>query len=874
MERESSKGEPGRATPIWRQYQRVKRRYPDCILLFRMGDFYETFGEDARVAAHELQITLTGRPLGKGHREPMAGIPYHALEGYLARLIRAGHRVAICEQLSDPAASKGLVERDVIRVVTPGTVTEPALLEQKANNYLAAVVASGLEAGLAYADITTAEFATTQLPLAQLPLELERLAPAEVLAVEELKGALALPRVTALPSHLFDLALARDVLLEHFGVASLEGYGCEGLPLAVRAAGAILQYLKETQKGFLGRLTSLRTYSTGQFMALDPQTRRNLELFQGGRSGSGPSLFSVLDFTRTPMGGRLLRRWLGQPLLDIISLQQRQEAVAWLHASSLRREAVATLLREVPDLERLINRVGAGTAMPRDLLALRRGLEAVPKVLALLAEGAEAVAWLTGQVKPCAEVVALIASAIEEEPSTAVGEGGVIRVGFSTELDELRQAGRSAREYLAGLERQERERSGISTLKVGYNKVFGYFIEVSKANLSKVPPDYIRRQTLTGAERFITPDLKEYEALILNAQERLAELEGTLFRQVCRQVAQSAERVLATAEGLAQVDVFYSLAEAAARHGYVRPVLNGGDTIEIHGGRHPIVERALPAGSFVPNDTTLSNSGCQVLVLTGPNMSGKSTYIRQVALLVLMAQVGSFVPAESAQVGLVDRIFTRVGLQDDLTTGQSTFMVEMLETAQILNHATPRSLVIVDEIGRGTSTYDGMAIARAVVEHLHNHPKLGCKALFATHYHELTRLADYLPRVRNCNVAVVEEGNRVVFLHRIVPGGADRSYGVHVAQLAGLPPPVIHRAWELLRELEASAPGAGRGARSGRRAAAHQLPLLQGAGDGTLQELLAALLKLDLNTLSPLEALNRLFDLQQKAREAGSSHKL
>ena len=864
-------------TPLRRQYLQVKGRYPDAIVLFRLGDFYETFDEDARTLARELQIALTSREMGKGQRVPLAGIPYHALEGYLARLVRAGYRVAICEQLTDPATSHGLVDRDVVRVVTPGTVVEPSLLQERANNYLVALVLGEAAAGLAHADITTAEFATTQLSLAELPAELERLDPAELLAPQGQASPSDRP-ITYMEPSLFDVLDARETLLAHFGVATLEAYGCEELPLATQAAGAILAYLGETQKGALAQLASLRTYSTERFMVLDAQTRRNLELFQAGRFGGSQSLLGVLDLTRTPMGGRTLRRWLGQPLLELEELDRRQEAVAWFHRSASRRQEAARLLRDVSDLERLVNRVRAAIASPREVVALRHSLERVPALCDALAGDAATdeseggvIAWLLEELKPCPEVVELISSALVDEPAAVPGEGGVIREGFSPDLDEIRTASRDARGYLAGLERQERERTGVSSLKVGYNRVFGYYLEVSRANLSRVPLDYLRRQTLVGAERFITPELKEYEARILGAQERMEELETDLFRRACAQISAQARRILETAAALAQADALLSLGEAAARYGYVRPQLTPEGALEIREGRHPVVEGVLPTGSFVPNDTSLGGDGPTLALLTGPNMSGKSTYIRQVALITLMAQVGSFVPAKEATMGLVDRIFTRVGLQDDLTMGQSTFMVEMLETAAILHHATPRSLVILDEIGRGTSTYDGLAIAQAVAEYLHSHPRLGCKTLFATHYHELTELATRLPHAANFNVTVTEEGGSVVFLHRIAPGAADKSYGVHVAQLAGLPRPVITRAWEVLEQLEASAGQPGSGASGGRRrrggrrgVEAQQLPLLEPPGSAVLRELEG----LDVPSLTPLEALIRLYELQQQARDA------
>ncbi len=857
-------------TPARRQYLRIKREHQEAILLFRMGDFYETFDDDARTIARELEIALTSREFGRGERVPLAGIPYHALESYLARLIKKGYKVAICEQTSDPATSRGLVDREVVRVVTPGTVIEDSLLDQKANNYLASVVVDGDQVGLAYVDITTSEFATSQFPLSHLPVELGRLAPSELLVPE---GSDDLPvgsgvSITALQPDSFHPQWAQELLLNHFRVASLEAFGCERLPLAVRAAGAILDYLGRTQKGAVSQIASLYTYSTSAYMVLDPQTRRNLELFQGGRWGdANASLFSTLDRTKTPMGGRMLRRWLGQPLLDVGEIAQRQDAVAWFHRSAIRRERVLMLLESVSDIERLVNRARGFSATPRDLVALANSLDAAPQLKAILQEDEDAaqVAWLADGFRDTSEVVGLVRSAIADDPPIAVGDGRAIREGFSPEMDEVRHAARNAQDYIAKLESKERERTGVRSLKVGYNRVFGYYIEVSNANLSQVPDDYVRRQTLVNAERFITPEMKEYESLILNAQDRLGELENTLFRQVCQQVANCASSILETARAIAYADAFCSLAEAASRYGYVRPEVNEGDAIDIRQGRHPVVDRVLPPGAFVPNDTRLSSRDEQLIILTGPNMAGKSTYIRQVALLVLMAQIGGFVPAESAKIGLVDRIFTRVGLQDDLAVGQSTFMVEMLETAAILNHATPRSLIVLDEIGRGTSTYDGLAIARAVAEHIHNHPRLGCKTLFATHYHELTRLADFLPRVRNYNVAVSEDQGNVVFLRRIVPGGADRSYGVHVARLAGLPSSVINRAWEFLKELEngaSSSPAVPRARRRGRTPPPGQLPLLA-PNNPFIEELLS----LDIAAMTPLEAINKLYEMQEQARD-------
>ena len=875
-------------TPVRRQYLKIKEAYRDSIVLFRMGDFYETFDDDARLVARELDITLTGRSLGKNLRVPMAGVPAVSVESYLARLVKKGHQVAICEQLSDPALSKGLVDRDVVRVVTPGTVFEDSLLDQRANNYLAAISVDGARAGLAYADITTGEFAAAQLPVAQLPLELGRIAPAEVLvsqsALSNLENTEILDRTgaayrfTPRDDALFEQETAAASLLAHYRIHTLESFGCEDLPLAVSAAGAIVDYLGRTRPsassggGARVQLGNLAVYSAQQYMALDARTRRNLELFEGGRNEQRElSLLAAIDRTRTVLGSRLLRRWLGQPLLDLSALERRLDAVDSFHKDGLTRGAVAAALAGVADLERIISRVVAGTVAPRELLALKSGLETLPELREQVEQLGPSLEWLRAGLLPSPDVVSLIEAAIEPEPSGAVGDGNVIRAGFSAEIDELKSASASARQYIAGLEQKERERTGIRSLRVGYNQVFGYYIEVSKSQAAtSLPDDYIRRQTLTNAERYIVPELKEYESLVLNARERLADAEEAAYRRVCAQVAESAEPVGRAAAAIAQVDVFCGLAQAAVDNGYVRPLVDEGPVIRIREGRHPVVERVLSSGEYVPNDVELSSSsdgnGARVLVLTGPNMAGKSTYIRQVALITLLAQVGSFVPAAEAHIGLVDRIFTRVGLQDDLATGQSTFMVEMVETAAILNQATPRSLVILDEIGRGTSTYDGLSIARAVIEHLHNDPRLGCKTLFATHYHELTELAATLPGVRNYSVAVAEEGPRpgkeagVVFLHRIIPGGADRSYGVHVARLAGLPPGVVNRAWEVLDDLESQ--GEGTRKRSARASPSQQLVLFP-AGPS----LADAVLALDVPNMTPLEALNKLYELQEQANQ-------
>jgi len=859
------------STPIRQQYLRIKRKYPQAIVFFRLGDFYETFDEDARLVSKELEIVLTSREMGKGHRVPMAGIPYHALDNYLARLINRGYKVAICEQVTKPGETKGLVERDVVRVVTPGTVVESNLLDSKTNNYLTSLVLGDDEVGIAYVDITTSEFATTQLPFQRAIPELERLRPAEVITAKssELSSlGLAAP-ITRLDDYWLELEIAHQTLLDHFEAATLDGYGCAHLPLATRAAGAIIHYIQETQKKALEQLTRLATYSTDSFMALDVQTQSNLELFRSSRSGTAVgSLLSIIDLTKTAMGGRLLKRWLGQPLLDITELVKRQDAISWFYGNTLARNQTISLLGEVADLERLINRVRSAITTPRELISLKHTLEVIPKLIEVIEAGksSDSISWLKDELKPRQDVIDLISETIEEPPPSSMDEGGVIRQGISEELDKLRLTSKNSKQYLANLEREEREKTGIKSLKIGYNRVFGYYIEVSKSNLPQVPQHYIRKQTLVGGERFFTPELKEYESLILNAQERIIELEADIFHRVCCQVATASENILAIANALANIDVLSSLAEVAVRYSYVRPELTTDNEIVISHGRHPVVERGLIESSFVPNDTHLSSDDAQLIVLTGPNMSGKSTYLRQVALIVLLAQIGSFVPADSATIGLVDRIFTRIGAREDIAAGQSTFMVEMVETANILNNATPRSLIILDEIGRGTSTYDGLSIARAVAEYIHSYPKLRSKTLFATHYHEMVELAGFLPRVKNFSVAVSEEGGKVTFLYKIVPGGVDKSYGIHVAQLAGLPKSVVHRAQEVLTELEDShrtlAESSPKAKRHPKEPPSIQIPLW-----GQKPPILEELEKLDIDSLTPLEALTKLYELQKKARE-------
>ncbi len=862
--------------PFRRQYLDAKRQHPGAIMLFRMGDFYETFDADAELVARELDIILTRKAAGKQGFVPMAGIPHHAAESYIARLIGKGYHVAICEQVSTEAV-KGLFRREVVRVVTPGTIVEPGMLDAQRNNYLAAVAISpaGDRAAIAHADITTGEFAVTQMQGSDVGAavrhELLRLRPAELLVPEGETPPAALdgltgPRTT-LAAWKFDGGQARNVLLDHFHVETLAAFGLEQAPLMAGACGAILAYIKETQPAALALLSGLNTYALDDFMTLDAATRRNLELTETLRGGQVKgSLLGVLDQSVTAMGARLLRQWVNQPLLDRARIEARLDQVAAFHAEGMVRAEGRAALKPLADLERITNRIVGGSAHPRDLVALRTTLAAVPAIVELLRGGAAtshgaALAGPAAEIDPCEVVLGLLNSGLAEEPPAVLSRPGVIRPGYSAELDGIQEAARHAREWIAGLEKGERERTGIRSLKVSYNKVFGYYIEISRGQSDQAPENYIRKQTLVNAERYITPELKEYETLVLNADERILDIETRLFREMCAEIGGQAAALLATARALAQVDVYAGLAEVASRYDYVRPTFELDGTFEIHAGRHPVVEHYLPETErFVPNDIIFEAGEC-VRVITGPNMAGKSTSLRQAAIITLMAQMGSFVPAAAARLGLVDRIFTRIGAQDEIHAGQSTFMVEMVETANILHHATARSLLVLDEIGRGTSTYDGLSLAWAIIEYIHNHPRLRAKTLFATHYHELTDLATLLPGVRNYNVAVAEDSaaDRVVFLHRIVPGGADRSYGIHVAQMAGLPRTVVNRAQEIMAQLEATSGQAAHLPPKASEAPGQQMALF--AVDNPL---LAELRALDANTMTPVEALNKLYEWQAR----------
>ncbi len=864
-------------TPLRQQYLDIKREYPDCILFFRLGDFYETFDDDAQIAARELDLVLTSRPVSKDTRIPMAGVPYHAIEGYIARLIEKGFHVAVCEQITEPNG-RGLVEREVTRVITPGTVIEPSLLSENQPNYLMAIFPAGgddmrwTNVGIAYADITTGEFCVTQLTgdnaAVQVLEELSRLQPREVLLPTTwTERAISFPanvHITPVADWRFEHANAETVLFNHFNVRTVDGWGMKELPFAVCAAGAMLQYFRDTQKSSLAQLTTIRPYSTESFMVLDQFTRRNLELTEtiSGRKAQG-SLLGTLDRTITAMGARLLRGWINQPLLEIKRLNARLDAVETLVNDEVLRAEVRAGLRGVTDLERLTNRLLIGKAGPRDLLALRQTLDAVP-MLRALTEPSPTLRSLTERLDPCEGIVEQIRSAINDDPPATVNDTGIIRAGYNDELDGIMNATRDAREWIANLEPQERKRTGISSLKIGFNKVFGYYIEVSHANTEKVPSDYIRKQTLVNAERYITPELKEYETLVLNAEEQILGVERDLFGELCERLATESERLLSTARAIAHLDVFASLADVAVREGYSRPLLSDDDMLVITDGRHPVVEKMLNDGvRYMPNDTHFDTMS-RVHLITGPNMAGKSTYIRQVALITLMAQIGAFVPADEATIGVVDRIFARIGAQDEIHAGYSTFMVEMIETARILSASTHRSLLILDEIGRGTSTYDGLAIARAVAEYIHNHPRLNCRTLFATHYHELTELPNILPRARNYNVAVSEEGDNIVFLHKVIPGGADRSYGVHVAQLAGMPRPVIDRARQLLKDLE----NTGSTFELATAKKKKNNPGQQAMFDEAPHPVLSGLRALDINNLSPIEALTKLYELKRMADDS------
>jgi len=859
-----------------KQYWAIKNQYREHILFFRMGDFYELFYDDARIAAEVLGLTLTSRGHGAAGDVPLAGFPYHALDGYLAKMIKAGYKVAICEQVEDPKKAKTIVKREVTEVVTPGTVLTEELLDSKRNNFLVAIYFKGETCGMAKVDLSTGEFTVTEFDRDEAQDYLLNAQPSEVLVSEEqeeyfrkhVRNLLNFT-VTRRPEWLFAREFAYETLLQHFGTLSLKGFGCEDLDAGISAAGVIIHYLQENKKSELAHIRQLSRYFPEEHMILDPATLRNLEILATlmGEKREG-SLISMIDRTLTPMGGRMIRQWIQFPLRDVRKINARLDAVEEFFSRREERRRFRELLRKVGDLERLISKISTRRCNARDFLALKKSLQHLPQIRQQLRNfEAQLVQDLRDGLEPLEGLVDLIERAIVEEPPIAITEGGIIRPGFSKELDEYREIAHSGKKWIAGLQEMERNKTGIPSLKIGYNKVFGYYIEVTKTHLSKVPAHYIRKQTLVNAERFVTPELKEYEEKILSAEEKMAELEYELFEQIRQDIAAKAPVIQKNARIIAQLDVLSSLAEVAEAENYTRPKVDDSLIIEIKEGRHPVVEKLLPPGeAFIPNDTYLSNEDHQILVITGPNMAGKSTYIRQVGLITLLAQMGSFVPAKSARIGVVDRIFTRVGAADNLAGGESTFLVEMNEMANILNNATERSLLLLDEIGRGTSTFDGLSIAWAVVEYLHNNPRVAAKTLFATHYHELTELELILPRVKNYNVAIKEWGDQIIFLRKIERGGCDHSYGIQVARLAGLPKPVIERAKEILANLEAEQitpnhkPRLAQTSRRQPSVRVMQLDLFQRQED----ELRKELLQLDINNLTPLEALNKLNELKQK----------
>ena len=800
------------STPMMAQYHQIKKSVPGAILFFRLGDFYEMFFDDAIVAARELEITLTSRNKEKGAPVPMCGVPYHSADAYVSKLIRKGFRVAVCDQVENPKTAKKLVKREVTRVVTPGTVSDGDLLDPRENNFLSAVCSDGSGLGLALVDVSTGDFRVTEFRdgsrNVMLRTELERLAPKELIWCSRLSDenpvwAQSLSALkTLVDEWIFASDYAQRLLTDHFKVISLDGFGCQGRALAVAAAGGALHYLKETQRGDLLHLDGLNYYELDQSMLLDQSTVKNLELleslFDGSRNGT---LLQCLDGTSTGMGGRLLKTWMLRPEINLNEIENRLEAVAALAEDLVLREELKERLQQVYDLERLASKIALASANARDLIALKQSLEPVPTLKSRLQPLSPArLQQLEQASDPLADVVEKIGEALNDDPPVVLTEGRLIRPGYNAELDTLQNTSTSGKQTIADLEARERSRTGIPNLKVKFNQVFGYYLEVSKSNLGLVPPNYERKQTLVGAERFTTPQLKEYERQVLGAEERLVEMEYQLFCELRSVVGQECRRIRNTARALAQLDCLVTLASAAHQHGYVRPQLHSGDELMVKAGRHPAIERLgeqLPTGKFIPNDLYLNHTTDQVLIITGPNMGGKSTYLRQAALFSVMAQMGSFIPARDAKLPIVDRIFTRIGATDNLSRGRSTFMVEMTETAVILNSATPKSLVILDEVGRGTATFDGLSIAWSVVEYLHSRNK--AKTLFATHYHELTELAQLLPGVKNYQVTVKESGNEIVFLRRVEPGSADKSYGIDVARLAGLPPDVVQRAREILR---------------------------------------------------------------------------
>ena len=875
-------------TPMMKQYMQTKEEYKDCILFYRLGDFYEMFFDDALTASKELEITLTGKNCGLEERAPMCGIPYHAVDSYLNRLVSKGYKVAICEQVEDPKTAKGIVKREVIRVVTPGTNLDTQGLDETKNNYIMCIVYMADRYGLSVADVTTGEYLVTELDSqTKLMDELYKFMPSEIvcneafymsgLDLDDLKNRLHMA-IYSLEAWYFDDALCRETLQEHFKVASLEGIGLSDYECGMIASGALLKYLEETQKNSLSHMSRLTRYATGNYMVLDSATRRNLELVETLREKQKRgSLLWVLDKTKTAMGARTLRKYVEQPLIDKKSIVKRLDAVAELKDNAICREEIREYLNPVYDLERLVGKITYQSANPRDLIAFQSSLSMLPSVKCILKDmESDLLKEIYEELDPLEELCDLVGRAIQEEPPLAMKEGGIIKDGYNEEVDRLRKAKSEGKNWLADLETKEREKTGIKNLRIRYNKVFGYYLEVTNSFKDLVPDYYTRKQTLANAERYIIPELKELEDTILGAEDKLCALEYELYCEVRNTIAAELTRIQRTAKAVAKLDVIASLALVAERNNYVRPKINEKGVIDIRDGRHPVVEKMIPNDMFIANDTYLDDKKQRISIITGPNMAGKSTYMRQAALIVLMAQLGSFVPASSANIGLVDRIFTRVGASDDLASGQSTFMVEMNEVANILRNATSKSLLILDEIGRGTSTFDGLCIAWAVVEYISNSKLLGAKTLFATHYHELTELEGKISNVNNYCIAVKEKGDDIVFLRKIVKGGADKSYGIQVAKLAGVPDPVINRAKEIVEELvTADITGkvkdiAVQGSETKKKTQKKldEVDLTQFSLFDTVKDddVLNELKELDISHMTPMDAMNKLYQLQNKLR--------
>ena len=875
-------------TPMMKQYMQTKEEYKDCILFYRLGDFYEMFFDDALTASKELEITLTGKNCGLEERAPMCGIPYHAVDSYLNRLVSKGYKVAICEQVEDPKTAKGIVKREVIRVVTPGTNLDTQGLDETKNNYIMCIVYMADRYGLSVADVTTGEYLVTELDSqTKLMDELYKFMPSEIvcneafymsgLDLDDLKNRLHMA-IYSLEAWYFDDALCRETLQEHFKVASLEGIGLSDYECGMIASGALLKYLEETQKNSLSHMSRLTRYATGNYMVLDSATRRNLELVETLREKQKRgSLLWVLDKTKTAMGARTLRKYVEQPLIDKKSIVKRLDAVAELKDNAICREEIREYLNPVYDLERLVGKITYQSANPRDLIAFQSSLSMLPSVKCILKDmESDLLKEIYEELDPLEELCDLVGRAIQEEPPLAMKEGGIIKDGYNEEVDRLRKAKSEGKNWLADLETKEREKTGIKNLRIRYNKVFGYYLEVTNSFKDLVPDYYTRKQTLANAERYIIPELKELEDTILGAEDKLCALEYELYCEVRNTIAAELTRIQRTAKAVAKLDVIASLALVAERNNYVRPKINEKGVIDIRDGRHPVVEKMIPNDMFIANDTYLDDKKQRISIITGPNMAGKSPYMRQAALIVLMAQLGSFVPASSANIGLVDRIFTRVGASDDLASGQSTFMVEMNEVANILRNATSKSLLILDEIGRGTSTFDGLSIAWAVVEYISNSKLLGAKTLFATHYHELTELEGKISNVNNYCIAVKEKGDDIVFLRKIVKGGADKSYGIQVAKLAGVPDPVINRAKEIVEELvTADITGkvkdiAVQGSETKKKTQKKldEVDLTQFSLFDTVKDddVLNELKELDISHMTPMDAMNKLYQLQNKLR--------